>query len=200
VLGILLFEARKGDDMKGMGSRKGYFFLTLLFVFVAAPSFAKPPSYLGYKRCRGCHKQEYDSWKEGTMNFNAFKALLPGARAEAKTDAGLDPNKDYTAEPECLRCHATGYGEPGGFTSYVETPDLAGVTCEACHGPGEKFWKVMAKDRHFYQRIDLIYKGMKVPNQATCDKCHTPGCPTESDEMDFDDTAAHDRFPLKGEH
>jgi formate-dependent nitrite reductase cytochrome c552 subunit len=190
----------KGDGMKVIVKRIACLIFALAFVFTVTPSFAGSPEYVGYKGCKGCHKKEYDSWKEGSMNFNAFKALLPRARAGAKTDAGLDPNKDYTTDPECLRCHATGYGKPGGFVSYAKTPDLAGVTCEDCHGPGGKYKNEMAKNRHFYQQIDLIMMGLEVPTQATCDRCHTPGCPTESDELDFDEEAAHDNFPLKGEH
>ncbi len=180
------------------------FTLTILFTgicfFSVSPSYAKPPKYMGYKSCVGCHDKQYKSWKDGTMNLNAFKALMPGKRAEAKEEAGLDPKKDYTSEPECLKCHATGYGKPGGFTTYRKTRDLAGITCEFCHGSGEYYWKTMAKERHFYDQIDLIYKGLTVPDQSTCDKCHVEGCPTGSDEIDFDSEAAHENFPLKGEH
>ena len=189
-----------------MFARKRCFFgiltavFALTFLFSVTPSFSKPPKYRGYKGCIGCHKQQYESWKEGSMNYNAFKALLPRQRAEAKKEAGLDPNKDYSVEAECLACHATGYGEPSGFKNRRETPGLAGITCEFCHGPGEKYWKKMAKDRNFYQQIDLMDKGLTVPDQSTCDKCHREGCPFGSDEVDFDSEAAHDNFPLKGEH
>ncbi|MHB8766989.1 MAG: multiheme c-type cytochrome, partial [Deferrisomatales bacterium] len=36
---------------------------------------------------------------------------------------------------ECLECHVTGFGEWGGWGG-AGGIDLAGVQCEACHGPG----------------------------------------------------------------
>jgi hypothetical protein len=162
---------------------------------------ARPANYLGTKRCKGCHKEQYQSWKDTAM-AKSLDSLVPGMKSEAKSEAGLDPNKDYTADPKCLSCHATGYGEPGGFKSYAETPDLGGVACEGCHGPGEQYYSVMSKKRKTYRRIDLLSAGYVVPTGEVCNKCHVPGCPTtdEEYEMDFDDSIGHERFPLKYEH
>lgn len=189
-----------------MIARKGHVFgiltavFALTFLFSVTPSFSKPIKYMGYKKCIGCHERQATDWEDASMSTRVFEILFPGYRTEAKTEAGLDPNKNYTAEAECLACHATGYGEPGGFISYQKTPDLAGVTCESCHGPGSKYWKIMAKDRNLYKRMDLIMKGYIKPSQNTCDKCHREGCPVGSDEMDFDSEAGHSNYPLKGSH
>jgi hypothetical protein len=43
----------------------------------------------------------------------------------------------YHTDGECLKCHTTAFGQPSGYTG-PETPDLAGITCEICHGPGSK--------------------------------------------------------------
>jgi hypothetical protein len=185
--------------------RIGLFLVIGMIILVTGTSFAKSRDtreyeYQGYNKCKGCHGKEFKSWKEGAMNREAFKALKPGERAEAKVDAGLDPNKDYTSEPECLACHATGYGRPGGFVSAEKTPDLAGVTCEACHGPGEYYWRVMVKKRRTYTLTDLVKWGFIPPDQGICDQCHTPGCPIGSDTYDYDEAAAHDNFPLRFVH
>ncbi len=171
-----------------------------ILTLIAGISFAQPPEYKGYSKCKGCHGKEFESWKEGVMNQEALKALMPGERADAKIDAGLDPNKDYTIEAECLTCHATGYGKPGGFVSTVKTPDLAGVTCEACHGPGSKYWRVMVKKRRNFTLTNLTVKGFLPLDSSICDQCHTPGCPMESDSMDYDEAAAHDNFEMRFDH
>jgi hypothetical protein len=41
-------------------------------------------------------------------------------------------NKSF--DPECLVCHTTGFGKPGGFISEIDTPKLKNVQCEICHG------------------------------------------------------------------
>ncbi len=176
----------------------------LLFLVDSSGAFAaKTPKYMGYKKCKGCHSKEYGSWKEGAMGTVSFRALMPGVSADAKTEAGLDPQQDFTTDPKCLECHGTGYGEPGGYVDPITTPYLAGVTCEACHGPGEYYWRVMAKKRKVFTTYELSALKFVRPNQKTCDKCHKPGCPTvdaDSASMDFDRAAAHDNFELKYQH
>ncbi len=63
--------------------------------------------------------------------------------------------KDKKNDPKCLECHAT-------------TKDIPEVTCEACHGPGKDYKKgsVMRK------RDLAIKKGLVIPDEKTCLKCH----------------------------
>ncbi len=108
-----------------------------------------PPAdaeYLGIKRCKKCHFQQWKSWRDTRM-AKTFDVLLPGAAADAKVSRSLDPQKDYTADTLCLSCHTTGYGHRGGYRSPPPGDDaaarsageFAGVGCEACHGPGSVF-------------------------------------------------------------
>jgi hypothetical protein len=78
--------------------------VTMLF----ASNVAASPDYVGFAKCKGCHKAEHKSWSE-TKHPQAFDLLPEGERANEV----------------CLGCHATG-----------KSADFPGVQCEACHGPG----------------------------------------------------------------
>lgn len=82
----------------------------------------RPLRYVGSKECLGCHqtthRQHCERWM--TTKFRSLERL----RGERHPE-------------RCYRCHATGY-DPGTGT-YAE----AGVTCEACHGPGERYSEMM---------------------------------------------------------
>ena len=75
---------------------------------------ADEAEYVGSKKCKMCHAKQYKSW-EGTTHASALDGLKPGERAEAKTKAGLDPEKDYTTDETCLGCHVLGFGKKGGY-------------------------------------------------------------------------------------
>lgn len=97
----------------------------------AAPAPAAEPApptgqtYTGSKKCASCHFEEFMKWRKENHS-KAFELLT------AK----------YQADPKCLKCHTTGYGEPTGFKDIKSTPSLAGNTCESCHGPGSKHEEV----------------------------------------------------------
>ena len=76
--------------------------------------------YVGNQVCTSCHEEAAKVW-ETTKHAKAYE---PIRKAERQHD------------PECARCHATAYGYISGFRSEELTPHLAGVMCEACHGPG----------------------------------------------------------------
>ena len=82
----------------------------------------KDADYVGTPACLGCHSQEHATWSEH-----------PHANALATLDS-----QGQASNPDCLKCHTTGYGLPTGFPEggASDHPGLAGVGCESCHGPG----------------------------------------------------------------
>jgi peroxiredoxin/nitrate/TMAO reductase-like tetraheme cytochrome c subunit len=92
---------------------------------IGAPRDVLPTNaqHVGSDTCRDCHESEYETWAAG-----------PHAAAVATlSKAGKSANAD------CLACHTTGFGRPGGFPrdGVVKShTDLARVGCESCHGPG----------------------------------------------------------------
>jgi hypothetical protein len=89
----------------------------------AAPLVGQPDDYRlgGTASCKECHADEADTWAKA-RHSHAWESL------EAK---GAE------VDPDCQRCHATGYGLPGGFAGLRRTPERAGVGCECCHGPSQ---------------------------------------------------------------
>ncbi len=71
-------------------------------------------AYVGTNKCKACHLAEYRSWS-ATRMAKSFDLLKPGVEKNAKLRAKLDPDRDYTADKNCLPCHTTGYGKTGGF-------------------------------------------------------------------------------------
>jgi hypothetical protein len=88
-------------------------------VAVAAAPRAAELTHATAAGCRPCHVAPYLAW-EPTAHARALETLR-------------DRSADFN--PQCLRCHVTSEGAPGGFASAVQTPELGGVQCEACHGP-----------------------------------------------------------------
>ncbi|MCB1047187.1 MAG: hypothetical protein KDC10_08265 [Calditrichaeota bacterium] len=77
-------------------------------------------SYLGESSCRDCHATIAAAWR-----------MTPHAQAYAQLYR--DKQMDI---PEKERRATTGFLEPRGFVSRIDTPSLINVQCEACHGAG----------------------------------------------------------------
>jgi len=200
-------------DRKEVKRLKKYFIAVLAVMFIAAFSAVmvadvNAAEYVGVKKCKMCHLKQYKSWKETSM-AGSFDNLKAGAKADEKKKAGIDPEKDYTADPKCLKCHTTGYGKPGGFKSIEETPKLAGVQCESCHGPGSVYnpaMKAIQKAKKPYKTDSLKAEGLTIPSEDEkgCMACHGSDSPfTEKVDAkykwDFKDRLekTHKHFPLK---
>ena len=192
-----------------MSSRRRFaiFLVGFAMAGLVAVASAGEPSYVGAKKCKMCHIKQFKSW-EATRMAMSFELLKPGVQAAEKTAAGLNPDTDYTADPECLNCHTTGYGKPGGFVSLTETPGLAGVQCVSCHGPGSEYLAddMMSLKNKSYARDVVISAGMIIPEESTCTgSCHNPQSPFASAEDVFDyktrkDDGTHDHIALKYPH
>lgn len=156
----------------------------------------EPARYLGSKRCRMCHLQWHDSWQQ-RPHARAWEDLKPGRGTEARLRAGLDPQRDYTAEARCLVCHTVGYGRPGGYA--IPDPDdgrtvraaavREGVGCESCHGPGSGFVEVMRgikRELREYRDEELHAAGLNRIGPGVCTRCHAEAAPCLEPGYRFD--------------
>jgi len=188
--------------------------LSMLFGFAAltlpglpAEAAADEHAYIGTKKCKKCHIKEFKSWEQTKM-ANAFEILKPGERAEQKTAVGLDPNKDYTTDPACIKCHVVGYEKEGGYVDEATTPDLVGVGCEMCHGAGGTYVadEYMSLKNKEFNRADIEAVGsIYPPTEEQCRVCHNEESPFAGEGYVFDfaqrkKDGTHEVYPLKYEH
>ena len=104
--------------------------------------------YVGATRCSLCHNSIHSKWNQ-TLHSKALESLE--AIGQGSNSA-------------CVGCHVVGFGEAGGFVNRATTNSLAGVGCEACHGPGG-------------DHVANIEDKTKYPPKSiaadVCGKCHT---------------------------
>jgi len=162
--------------------------------------------FVGPGKCRECHKAQYESWKKTRM-ANSFNVLRPGEKSQEKKMAGLDPDKDYTHDETCLPCHTTGYGLVGGFVSIEMTPEMAGVSCEACHGHGGSYvGTVMGPKNPTFQTSAARKEGLVYPpTENVCRECHNAHSPFVGMDYKFYFNervrlGTHEHYHLKYEH
>ena len=106
-------------------------------------------TYLGANECGSCHESTFKVWLK-TKHAVAFNSLK---KTSQENLAG------------CQKCHVTAFEEAGGFIDAELTPELVGVQCEECHGPGKVHAANPAKPGSIIA---------KVP-ETKCRKCHTAG-------------------------
>jgi hypothetical protein len=104
---------------------------------------ASDDPYLGAAACKTCHTSQYEQW-DATGHARAMSTL----ESEGKQD-----------DAACRTCHVTGSDREGGFRGLSETPHLAAVGCESCHGPGRLH---VASTSRSYGKVSA----------ATCAACH----------------------------
>ncbi|MHC4120344.1 MAG: multiheme c-type cytochrome [Planctomycetota bacterium] len=148
---------------------------------------AQGATYVGVKKCKSCHFKQWNSWRKTKM-AKTFEVLKPGVRSEEKTKLKFDPNKDYTKDPQCLGCHTSGYGIPGGYVvpadgdaaAKKQAADNAGVTCEGCHGPGSKSIEIqedIKENKRPYKWAELRAVGFQKAEVRSCTPCHNASDP-----------------------
>ncbi len=165
--------------------------------------------FVGVKRCKKCHVKQWKSWQDTKM-AKAIELLEPGVRATEKLSRGLDAQKDYRTDAQCLKCHTTGFGAPGGYGVPPVGDDravaqLAGVGCESCHGPGSEFTKIhkdIQGSRRPYTRAELYEAGQFEVTARVCAGCHDgqAACIAPGYEFDFEDRkeqGTHKHYDLK---
>ncbi len=112
--------------------------------------------YVGSAACSACHHTAFAWWRNHAHGV-AYLTLQ-------------EANKEYNLD--CVGCHVTGYGEPGGSTvTHNLQGALVNVGCESCHGPGAAHAK------------DPDVKVVRNPPASTCLRCHND---QHSDLFDYD--------------
>ena len=114
-------------------------------------------AYAGLTKCKMCHLPYFKAWS-ATRHANAF--------------AALDSTKKQNQDPKCVKCHVTGFDKGGYTMGKPAAVDFKNVQCEACHGPGADYMKVM-KDPAKSKAAGLI-----IPTQEVCVGCHSKESPT----------------------
>ena len=105
-----------------------------------------PPSnltYVGNDDCAACHNKIFKHWKE-TGHASAYETLV---------------RSEHEYDPECVECHVIGLNYFTGFETIESTPELKGVGCESCHGPGSDHKETLSKD---YGKVGV----------ENCEICH----------------------------
>jgi len=110
------------------------------------PAAALAQGLVGPETCKACHPQAYEAWRE-TAHARASEAVPDKSRAD----------------PRCGSCHS---------------PDLergvSGVSCEACHGPGQFYAAShVMRDRELSRLVGLVD-----PGERTCLRCHNESTPS----------------------
>ena len=149
------------------------------------PKMPCTSSFVGTEVCRLCHPKQYYSWI-ATAHAGAYVTLL---------------QKGQQKDPQCLGCHSTGYGMPGGFDPNRPALDtekemgkekekekgaaaaakgpkslgpLKSVGCECCHGGCRHHLSVGLRDRFAAAKAPLLRPKSARDN---CLRCHTAARP-----------------------
>lgn len=141
-----------------MNFKRLVFLFGMIICFVSFVN-AQSAQYVGAAKCKMCHNkaekgEQYNKWAAGPH----AKAMSVLKGAEVKN-------------PKCLKCHSTAAGVDQSLVASITVEE--GVSCESCHGPGS-LYKVATTMKD--QKLALS-KGMIIPEEKVCKKCHNEGSP-----------------------
>jgi len=118
----------------------------LLLLAIALPAISHAGDKVGPETCKVCHPAAYEAW-HASPHARARETLPERSRNDRR----------------CLSCHAPD-GDDG----------LAGVSCEACHGPGRLYSApYVMRDPELAHAV-----GLAEPGEKTCAACHTESTPS----------------------
>jgi hypothetical protein len=113
------------------------------------PGVRRAGEYVGSARCVECHKSTGAIWAK-SAHSRAFATLV---------------NREADADPKCISCHATGFGNLSGYQREMGKSRLTDVGCESCHGPGSQH----VRQREGDTSINFAYRKL---GAGDCQKCH----------------------------
>lgn len=133
--------------------------LSLVF-FLGTTVTAQNFKYVGVAKCKMCHNKDEkgNQWKQWTESKHS-KAMASLKGADAKN-------------PKCLKCHSTLHSVSDDLVDTIT--EAEGVSCESCHGPGSAYKTLTVMK----SREASIAKGLIIPDEKLCKKCHNPESPT----------------------
>jgi hypothetical protein len=123
----------------------------------------------GGDSCDDCHDEAAAVWAK-TGHSHAYQTLV-------------DKSRQY--DLDCVRCHVTGYNQPGGVCRVDKVEGRESVRCETCHGAGS----LHAADP---TKTNIIAK----PGESECKGCHNP---ENSPNFDFAKYLPHILGPGHGQ-
>jgi len=139
----------------------------------------KDAVFVGSATCAQCHPQTHAKWSS-SRHSHAWDALVkdgrPIAQIRQKDQTTRLVGRQY--DPDCVRCHVTGFGYRGGFENEEKTPHLFSNGCENCHGPGSL---------HAAQPGNPLFREsmrLSIRDQRTEQKCRA--CHDQDNDPHFD--------------
>ncbi|UCD38247.1 MAG: cytochrome c family protein [Fidelibacterota bacterium] len=182
----------------------------LVFSLTALTAGEGDYSYVGVNTCKMCHKKaekgdQFGIWSKG-KHANAFETLKSDEAVAIAKEKGIEGAPSEAGE--CLVCHATGWGKPGGYevlsAEFIadeanakvvkKNNTKANVGCESCHGAGSGYKSKKTMEGIYNGEIEGASVGLWTPAEEVCTTCHNEKSPTYK-EFDFEAMVAKIAHP-----